>query len=114
MEELAKLFVDEREGCIEFTVQQKELFDPDTKEYTIIYKLLGDSKFKLFRNNKFEIIFVHVNEDWLRQARFDLKNIDYSRGIDIKLSWNKDENILAVKEAGKPDYTEVKALHIDN
>lgn len=114
MEDAANLLIDEREGCIEFTVQQKELFDPDTKEYTIIYKLLGDSKFKLFRNNKFELIFVHVNEDWLRQARFDLKNMDHGRDINIKLVWNKDENILGVKGAGESDYTEVKALHIDN
>ncbi|WP_066639544.1 hypothetical protein [Desulfolucanica intricata] len=104
----------EHEGTIEFFCQDPVVFDETVKEASIFYKLLGEARFRLVRNNKFELVFIHLTEDWMRHAKFNLKEINYSSGLNIKLSWNKNENLLEVKSPNDKEYRSIKAIQIEN
>jgi len=115
-EEIADLLTDDNElaGKINFQLTEGQIFDRDVKDVTVFYKLVGDSRFKFFRSNGFELVFVHLTEDWMRQARVDLGSINYAGGVDVQLAWNDKEDILSVKGIGDTDYVTVKAMQIDN
>lgn len=116
MEAIADLLTEDKEivGNVTFQLTAKNVFDKNVKDVTIFYKLVGDSRFKLFRSNGFELVFVHLTEDWMRQARVDLEGIDYSRGIDVVLAWNEKEDTMSVKGLGDDNYVTVTAMQIDN
>ena len=111
---LAEMITNEHEGMLEFFCTDQAVLDEAVKEAPVFYKLLGDARFRLVRNNKFELVFVHLTEDWMRHAKINLKEIDYTSGLDIKVSWDKEENFLSVKGKHDLEYTTVKAVHMDN
>jgi hypothetical protein len=101
-------------GRINFELKDRQIFDRNIKEVTIFYKLVGDARFKLFRSSGFELVFVHLTEDWVRQARIDLNSINCSEGIDVTLAWNETEDIMCVRGLGEEKYITVTAMQIDN
>jgi len=101
-------------GSIDFQLTDGQVFDEQVKDVTIFYKLVGESRFKFFRSNLFELVFVHLTEDWMRQARVDLKNISCANGIDVLLAWDENADTLSVKGIGDADYISVTAMQIDN
>ena len=111
---LAEMITDEHEGMLEFSCTDPAVLDEAIKEAPVFYKLLGDARFRLVRNNKFELVFVHLTEDWMRHAKINLKEIDYTSGLVIKITWGKEENSLSVKGTNDEKYTTVKAVHMDN
>ncbi len=104
----------ELEGKINFQLTDIKIFDKNVKDVTIFYKLVGDSRFKLFRSTGFELVFVHLTEDWVRQARVDLHGINYEQGIDVVLAWNSREDTMSVKGLHDDKYVTVTAMQIDN
>ncbi|AGL03353.1 hypothetical protein [Desulfoscipio gibsoniae] len=114
--DIAGLLTEEMEkiGKISFQLTDPQVFNEQVKDVTIFYKLVGESRFKFFRSNLFELVFVHLTEDWMRQARVDLKSINCAGGAEVQLAWDEKEDTLAVKGAGDADYIVVKAMQIDN
>nr|WP_238480790.1 hypothetical protein [Desulforadius tongensis] len=102
----------DKKGEVEFTIADADLFNKDVKEFTVFYNIVEESRFKLFRNNKFELILVHVTEDWMRQAKIDISK--YSGQLAVKITWNVQCDTLSVKGSGEEQYTTVKAVQIDN
>ena len=111
---LAEMITNEHEGMLEFSCTEPAVLDEAVKEAPVFYKILGDARFRLVRNNKLELVFVHQTEDWMRHAKINLKEIDYTSGLDIKVSWGKEENFLSVKGKQDTEYTTVKAVHMEN
>jgi len=102
----------DKEDSVEFSIQDPEIFNPDIKEVTVFYNIVGDARFKLFKNNKSELILVHVTDNWMRQAKIDISKC--SRKLDIKITWNKECDVLSVKCDEEQNYNDVKAIQIDN
>ncbi|ACV63589.1 hypothetical protein Dtox_2824 [Desulfofarcimen acetoxidans DSM 771] len=111
---LAEMITNEHKGMLEFSCTEAAVLDEAVKEAPVFYKLLGEARFRLVRNNKFELVFVHLTEDWMRHAKINLKEINFTDGIDIKVSWNEAENFLSVKGKHDAEYTTVKAVQMDN
>lgn len=103
----------ERVGSIEFSLAEKDLFDSSLKEYSVFYKIVGESRMKLFRNNRMELVFVRLNDDWMRQAKV---NIGGTEGpLTVKLSWDNDSvDQLAVKQPGEAEFIIATSQQIDN
>lgn len=114
MSQFADLIKDEFADVVEFFVDNGSVFDKSVKEAPVFYKLLGDSRFRLVRNNKFELVFVHLTEDWMRQAKVDLNEVDCSNGIYVKLTWGEEQDNLGVKGINDADYQTSVAMQIDN
>ncbi|SHK22799.1 hypothetical protein [Desulforamulus aeronauticus] len=115
MSAIADLITDEMEkqGSIEFTLEETELLNPDLKEYTAFYKIVGESRLKLFRNNKMELVFVRLNDDWMRQGKINITGVDLP--LQVKLTWDNDSvDKLAVKKADDQIFQEITSLQIDN
>ncbi|WP_347490328.1 hypothetical protein [Desulfoscipio sp. XC116] len=104
----------EKTGKLNFQLNDAHVFDEQVKDVTIFYKLVGESRFKCFRSNLFELVFVHLTEDWMRQARVDLKSINCAAGVDVLLAWDENADTLSVKGAQDRDYIVVTAMQIDN
>ena len=102
----------DKAGAVEFTVTSNNIFNKGTKEVTLFYNIVEESRFKLFRNNKFELVLLHVTEDWMRQAKIDISK--YSEPLDIKITWDANVDTLAVKGTGETEYQTVQAMQIDN
>ncbi|TYO93358.1 hypothetical protein [Desulfallas thermosapovorans] len=104
----------EKAGRISFQLTDQRIFDEKVKDVTVFYTLVGESRFKFFRSNVFELVFVHLTEDWMRQARVDLKNINCSGGVDVLLTWDEKADTLSVRGIGDKDYIVVTAMQIDS
>ncbi|AQS58205.1 hypothetical protein [Desulforamulus ferrireducens] len=103
----------EQRGSLEFTLEDSELLNTELKEYTVFYKIVGESRMKLFRNNKLELIFVRLNDDWMRQGKIDLNGA--SLPVQVRLTWdNNGVDKLAVKHAGQTEFQEITSQQIDN
>lgn len=103
---------DDTQGALEFTADDAELFNRELKEVTLFYNIVGQARFKLFRNNKMELVLVHVTDDWIRQAKVDIGR--YSNEVKVKITWDKKDDTLAVKGGEESEYYTVKAVQIDN
>ncbi len=116
MEKIADLLTEEIEkaGKIDFLLEEEKIFDKNVKDVTIFYKLVGDSRFKLFRSNDYELVFVHLTEDWMRQAKVDLNALNCEGGLEVVLSWHEKEDVMSVRCAGKEEYVTVTATQIDD
>jgi len=116
VENIAELLTEDREkaGKIIFQLNDANVFDKKVKDVTIFYKLVGESRFKLFRNNAFELVFVHLTEDWMRQAKLDLAGVNCSSGIDVELAWDEEKDTMSVRGLGEGEFVIVTAMHIDN
>ncbi|MDO7786973.1 hypothetical protein [Desulforamulus aquiferis] len=115
MSDIAELINEsmEKKGSLEFTIDQGDLWKGDIKEYTVFYKINGDSRIKLFRNNKMELVLVRLNDDWMRQAKVNIAGL--SGPLEVRLNWDdatSDE--IAIKSSGQSDFQSVKAVQIDN
>lgn len=100
-------------GNIEFSIEQEDLFNSELKELTIFYKIIGASRIKLFRNNRMELVFVRLNDDWMRQAKVNITGL--TGPLSLRLSWdNANVDELAIKEPGKQEYTTARSIQIDN
>lgn len=113
LEYVAGLITSEQQGEVEFLLNDPAVFDQGVKEAPVFYKLLGESRFRMVRNNNFELVFVHLTEDWMRQAKIDLKQVDCTNGLQVCFTWNTDENHLAVKAPQDTEYISVRAQQID-
>jgi hypothetical protein len=102
----------DQQGMVEFAVQEKDFFNPGVKEVTLFYSIVGEARFKLFRNPKMELIFVQVTDDWMRQAKVNIA--DYNEQLMVKCSWQQHENTLAIKKPEEKQYQVIKAVQIDN
>jgi hypothetical protein len=115
MSDFGALIQNETSGEASFVVEiGSPALDGNVREAPILYRLIGESRFRLVRNNKFELIFVHLTEDWMRQAKVDLNGVDLSRGLNIRLTWTEEEDTLAVKGAGEAQYRTAVAVQMDN
>ncbi|GAB6158780.1 hypothetical protein JCM39194_19800 [Desulfotomaculum varum] len=115
MAEIADLINDEMEakGRVEFVLEDPALLNSDLKEYTVFYKIVGASRMKLYRNNRNELVFVRLNDDWMRQAKLDIANA--ALPLEVKLCWdNGSVDELAVKKPGETAFCKVTAAQIDN
>ncbi|WP_238442567.1 hypothetical protein [Desulforamulus reducens] len=113
--DLTSLITDDMEtlGHMEFTVTNNDLFNKEIKEFTLFYKIVGESRIKLFRNQRMELIFVRLNDDWMRQGKIDISNATLPLAIQLKWD-NKSVDELAVKTPGQQEYQSVTCLQIDN
>lgn len=103
----------EQRGSIEIALEDGELLNSELKEYTVFYKIVGESRMKLFRNNNLELVFVRLNDDWMRQGKIDLNGAVLP--LQVRLTWDNDSvDKLAVKKAAGQDYLEVTSQQIDN
>ncbi|MFZ5641993.1 MAG: hypothetical protein ACOY46_00215 [Bacillota bacterium] len=114
MTEFADLIKNENYGVAELVVEGgSPALDREVKEVPILYNLVGESRFRVVRNNKFELVFVHLTEEWMRQAKVNLKGIDISKGLEVKLTWDEKEDTLSVRGLGG-EYITSAAVQIDN
>lgn len=114
--EIADLLTEDLEitGEISLELKDEKIFDANIKDVTVFYKLLGDSRFKFFRSNDFKLVFVHLTEDWMRQAKIDLNDLGCSGGpIEVTISWGEKEDTMSARCPGGVSYT-TTAMHIDN
>lgn len=114
MSDFSQLLVgkSDKAGEVEFSVVGGDLYNKEIKEFTVFYNIVEDSRFKLFRNNKFELILVHVTDEWMRQAKIDISG--YTQELDIKITWDAQVDSLSIKAQGDSEYQTVKAVQIDN
>ena len=100
-------------GKLEFTIYEEDLFNKEIKEFTVFYKIVGESRMKLFRNSRTELIFVRLNDDWMRQAKVDISGLEVP--LTIKLAWDNDsEDELTVEKPGQNGCFSAKSIQIDN
>ena len=115
LSDIGDLIQEEAAGEAEFTVESgSPALDGNVREAPILYRLIGESRFRLVRNNKFELIFVHLTEDWMRQAKVDLSGLDLARGLNVRLTWGEKEDTLSVKAASEAGYSTALAVQMDN
>ena len=114
MKDYSQLMADKNDmqGELEFTADDTELFNREVKEVTLFYNIVGQARFKLFRNKKMELILVHVTDDWIRQAKADIGK--YNNKVEVKITWDEKNDTLAVKGSEESEYYIVKAMQIDN
>ncbi|SFG65776.1 hypothetical protein SAMN05660649_02325 [Desulfotomaculum arcticum] len=104
----------EKTGEISFELNDGKILDADVKDVTVFYKLLGESRFKFFRSNDFKLVFVHLTEDWMRQAKIDLKDLNCSDiPIEVTIAWGEKEDTMSVRCPGGINFS-TTAMHIDN
>lgn len=116
MDNIANMLTEELEtkGKITFQLTDKRVFDRNVKDMTVFYKLVGDSRFKLFRSNGHELVFVHLTEDWMRQSRVDLDSLHCAGGIEVILAWDEEEDTMSVRGIDSDNFVTVTAMQIDN
>jgi len=103
----------EKKGSLEFTLHEESLLNKELKEYTIFYKIVGESRLKLFRNARMELVFVRLNDDWMRQAKVDIT--EFALPLEVKIAWdNEAADVLSVKKTGQSEYITCQAMQIDN
>lgn len=112
--EIGDQFKDEFEGEAEFFLETgSQVFNRDVKEAAVFYKLLGESRFRMVRDASFELVFVHLTEDWMRQAKISLAGLNCAKGIAVKLIWDKNRDTLSVKAPDDAAYITAEAVQID-
>lgn len=115
MSQIVDLITDdmEQQGTITFNIEDAELLNEQLKEYSVFYKIVGESRMKLFRNNRMELVFVRLNDDWMRQAKVTLNST--SLPLTVRLLWdNNATDELAIKAPDQGDFTTAHAVQIDN
>ncbi|GAB6181692.1 hypothetical protein JCM14036_30110 [Desulfotomaculum defluvii] len=113
--DLASSITDDMEtrGQLEFTMAEEDFLNKEIKEYTLFYKIVGESRIKLFRNNRMELVFVRLNDDWMRQGKIDVSGT--SLPLEIKLCWdNETVDELAIKQVKQDEYQINICIQIDN
>lgn len=118
MTEIADLLHEDNElaGKITFKLEDAQIFDQSVKDVTIFYKLVGDSRFKMHRNDQFELVFLRLTEDWMRQAKLPLRGVACDQGVEVILTWNENVDTLAVRGLGDENcnYLVVRAVQFDD
>lgn len=115
MENITELITDEMEkqGKLEFVIADSKILDQQLKEFTVFYKIVGESRLKLFRNNRMELAFVRLNDDWMRQAKINISG--FTLPLEVRLTWdNQTADQLAVKGTNGDDYKSAQSMQIDN
>lgn len=103
----------ETQGNIEFAIEDQDFFNPELKEYTVFYKIVGESRIKLFRNNRMELVFVRLNDDWMRQAKLDITGA--ASPLEVRLKWdNGSVDELFVRKPGQDEFQRTASIQIDN
>jgi hypothetical protein len=113
--DLASIITDDMEtrGQLTFTITEEDFLNKDIKEFTLFYKIVGESRIKLFRNNRMELVFVRINDDWMRQGKIDISKA--SLPLEIKLNWdNQNVDELAIRQDQGDKYQSTISLQIDN
>lgn len=83
-------------GTIDWYTKNKRLLDKLLPEVIIADKIVGDSRFQVYRNENFELVFVHSTDVETRKAVADLNKVNYHDGIRVQLTWGPDESYLKV------------------
>lgn len=113
--DLANIITDDMEtqGQLTFTITEEDFFNKEIKEFTLFYKIVGESRIKLFRNNRLELVFVRINDDWMRQGKLDISRA--SSPLEIKLTWdNQGVDELAMRPDQGEEYQSSISVQIDN
>lgn len=85
-------------GTLDWYTKNKKLLDKSVPEVVIIDKLVGDSLFRLVRNEKFQLVFLHKTPFFKRVAVGDIDNVDYFDGIRIQLTWSPEESYMKIAD----------------
>lgn len=85
-------------GTLDWYTKNKKLLDKSVPEVVIIEKAVGDSFFKLVRNEKFQLVFTHQTPAFKRVATGDIEKVDYFDGIRIQLTWNPEESYMKIAD----------------
>jgi len=83
-------------GTIDWYTKNKRLLDKSVPEIIIADKTVGDSLFQVYRNESFELVFIHRIGSVVRKAAADLNKVDYYDGIRVQLTWGPDESYIKV------------------
>lgn len=113
--DLASIITDDMEirGQLAFTITEEDFLNKEIKEFTLFYKIVGESRLKLFRNNRMELIFVRINDNWMRQSKLDISKA--SLPLEIKLNWdNQNVDELAMRQDQGDEYQSSISVQIDN
>lgn len=115
MAQIVDLITDdmEKQGSIEFSIEEQDFLNKDLKEYTVFYKIVGESRMKLFRNNRMELVFVRLNDDWMRQAKLDIAGI--ALPLQVLLKWdNGSADEILIRKTGQNEFERAVSIQIDN
>ncbi|MFZ5647523.1 MAG: hypothetical protein ACOY30_07890 [Bacillota bacterium] len=85
-------------GTLDWYTKNKKLLDKSVPEVVIIDKRVGDTHFKLVRNEKFQLVFTHETSKFKRVAVGDIEKVDYFDGIRIQLTWNPDQSFMKIAD----------------
>lgn len=85
-------------GTLDWYTKNKKLLDKSVPEVVIIDKVVGNTCFKLVRNEKFQLIFTHQTAQFKRVAVGDIEKVDYFDGIRIQLTWNPEESFMKIAD----------------
>lgn len=85
-------------GTLDWYTRNKKLLDKSVSEVIIIEKAVGDTNFRLVRNEKFQLVFTHQTSSFKRVATGDIENVDYFDGIRIQLTWNPEESFMKIAD----------------
>jgi len=85
-------------GTLDWYTRNKKLLDKSVPEVVIIDKNIGDTYFRLLRNDKFQLVFIHRTGFFNRVAVGDIENVDYFDGIRIQLTWNPEESFMKIAD----------------
>ncbi len=85
-------------GTLDWYTKNKKLLDKSVPEVVIIDKCVGDSYFKLVRNDKFQLVFTHRTPAFKRVAAGDIEKVDYFDGIRIQLTWGPEESFMKIAD----------------
>lgn len=85
-------------GTLDWYTKNKKLLDKSVPELVIIDKYVGDSYFKLVRNDRFQLEFTHQTPAFKRVAFGDIEKVDYFDGIRIQLTWSPEGSFLKIAD----------------
>jgi hypothetical protein len=93
--------VTEKEGTISFKIGQGNMYE-SSGNIIIFDQTVGDTSFKLYRNEGLDLIFEQANSQrGTREARVNLKQFGSPGSLHIILVWSPNEISLNVGEPGK-------------
>ncbi|MFZ5633189.1 MAG: hypothetical protein ACOY40_10115 [Bacillota bacterium] len=101
-------------GTLDWYTKNKKLLDKSVPEVVVIDKSVGDSYFKLVRNEKFQLIFTHQTPSFKRVAVGDIEKVDYFDGIRIQLTWSPEDSFMKIADTTlEQNYFICKAENLD-
>jgi hypothetical protein len=88
----------EVKGGVVWETKKRSLFDKNISEVVLVDKTVGNSHFRIYRNERFEFVFEHSGPFGFRKLAVDLNQVDYHDGIRIVLGWSPEETVMKVSD----------------